>query len=535
MEGTMNKYVDFANIDDILVDLTPGEAKEMEDIENKYLMAFEKWKLEEIKLRPENPPKNWDEEGYLPINKEEEKEWNEYEEKGSKEWHEKRDEWININEAFNEERSVFFDKFQERRFTEMIKKVGIDKFFLDRIKAAEEAIKKVTEENGKSDTTRIYTDYGLNRILGSYNEVIEVSKEVLKKVETIKKENIQNLSFSEILEIIKNQDIGLEADRFLQDYAYLPNSPITKFIKNVSIAKSNTKSNKIPVNKNTKVQETIDLEGGKGIYAYITKNENYEIIFKDLKALKTRQSIAFRKTLNFILIKANEQNVPRQIYFDLEEYQNMAGYKNKDTAYRGAVKNFETLRGLSVGGTITRGKKEIRNKTSYVFISKDITYNQCYIECKPELVEMLSQYFTLLPCWAGELSTKPYDLLDYVFYMARQSQNLKNIKDKKIFNVGLKAINENIGGHEPEATQRHTEYIIDPILNAIEEIEVIQAAAQRTNIKITPIYNFDYKNAYDFLEGYLEIELDEEAINYYIDRNEAQIKRIKKVLARAEK
>lgn len=520
--------MDFEDLNNILEDLTPGEIKEKETIDNKYKELFEKLKTELADLHPEDPPKNYNSKGYDSlenINIEGYKEWKEYEEKGSKEWHNKRKELYNLTEDYKKQVDEFIIRFQERRFTEIIKNVGIEKFFQDRIKAAEAATKKAINEN-KDPETKVYTEYGLNEIIKNYKEVIEISQTVLDKAKFIKKEDIKDLGFSEILELLNNQDV--ETNSFLQDYAYLPNSPITKFIKNISIAKSNTKSNKIPVNKNTKVRETIDLEGGKGIYAYITKNENYEIIFKDLKALKTRQSIAFRKTLNFILIKANEQNVPLQIYFDLEEYQKMAGYKTKNSAYRGAVKNFETIRGLSVGGTITRGKKEIRNKTSYVFISKDITYNQCYIECKPELVEMLSQYFTLLPYWAGELTTKPYDLLDYLFYMARQSQNLKNIKDKKIFNVGLKTINENIGGHDPGETQRHTEYIINPILDAIEEIEDIQAAAQRNNIKITPIYNHDYKNAYDFLEGYLEIELDEEAINYYIDRNDAQIKKSKR-------
>jgi hypothetical protein len=359
------------------------------------------------------------------------------------------------------------------------------------------------------------------------------------KITGLTMEELDQMAVWEVVELV-NEKLAeklpqIVENELIENYCILPNSPITKFIKNVSIAKSNTKAKNIAKSKNVKIQETIDYEGGRGIYDYITTNESYEIIFEELKALKTRQSISLRKTMNFILIKANEQNKPRTITFNLEDYQNMTGYKSKDTAYRGAVRNFEILRGISVGGVVRRGKKEVRNKTSYIFIAKDITYNQCVIECKPELVELLSQYYTLLPIWAGELNTKAYDLLDYIFYMARQSQNLKNIKDKNIFNVSLKSINENIGGHDPDETQRHTEYIINPILDAIEEIEETQAAADRTNIKITPIYNHDYKNAYDFLEGYLEIELDDEALNYYIDRNAARIKEVKKALANSKK
>lgn len=316
-------------------------------------------------------------------------------------------------------------------------------------------------------------------------------------------------------------------DEFLKNYSILPNSPITKVIKNISIAKSNTNATNIPVNKNARLQETIDLQGGRGIYLYFNNNEKYEIVFDNLKALNKRQSIAFRKTLNFILIKANEQNVPNNIYFDLEEYQKMTGYKNKDTAYRGAIRNFDNLRRMSIGGVIGgRGKrKEVRNKATYVFIARDITYNQCCIECKPELVHMLSQYFTLLPTWAGELGTKAYDMLDYIFYMARQKQNLTNIQKNKSFNISLRSINENIGGHDPTKTDRHTQFIINPILDAIEEIEEKQ---QGEGIKITPIYNHDYKNAHDFLEGYLEIQLGKEAINYFIKRHADRQKHLKK-------
>lgn len=351
-------------------------------------------------------------------------------------------------------------------------------------------------------------------------------------------EELDDMAIWQVVEIV-NEKLAeklpqIVENELIENYCILPNSPVTKFVKNISIAKSNTKAKEIPRNKNVKVRETIDLEGGRGIYDYINAQSNYQVVIDDLKALISKKSISVRKTFNFILIKANQQNKPRVISFNLEEYQKMAGYKTKNSAYRGAIRNFETLRGISIGKSSSNYSKS-NYIVSYIFTALKISYNQCYVECNPSIIETLCEYYTLFPTWAGELNTKAYDLLDYIFYMARQSQNLKNIKDKNIFNVSLKSINENIGGHDPGETQRHTEYIINPILDAIEEIEETQAAADRTNIKITPIYNHDYKNAYDFLEGYLEIELDDEALNYYIDRNAARIKEVKKTLARKSK
>ena len=527
----LTKYMDFEDLNNILEDLTPGEIKEKEAIDNKYKELFEKLKTELADLHPEDPPKDYNNKNYGLYTStnftDEYKEWKEYEQKGSKEWHEKRKELYNLTEDYKKQVDDFITRFQERRFTEIIKSVGIEKFFQDRIKAAEAAIKKVINEN-KDPETKVYTEYGLNEIIKTYKEVIEISKDVLDKAKFIKKEDIKDLGFSEILELLNNQD--LETNNFLQNYCILPNSPVTKFVKNISIAKSNTKAKEIPRNKNVKVRETIDLEGGRGIYDYINAQSNYQVVIDDLKALISKKSISVRKTFNFILIKANQQNKPRVISFNLEEYQKMAGYKTKNSAYRGAIRNFETLRGISIGKSSSNYSKS-NYIVSYIFTALKISYNQCYVECNPSIIETLCEYYTLFPTWAGELNTKAYDLLDYIFYMARQSQNLKNIKDKNIFNVSLKSINQNIGGHDPGETQRHTEYIINPILDAIEEIEETQAAADRTNIKITPIYNHDYKNAYDFLEGYLEIELDDEALNYYIDRNAARIKEVKKTLA----
>lgn len=334
--------------------------------------------------------------------------------------------------------------------------------------------------------------------------------------------------YNELENIIQKTIADMFKNNALQDYDFLPNSTPIKFMKNLSIAKSNTKNKRIPVNKNVKVWETPDLQSGSVNYDYIVSDkESYNLKFDNIKSLQSRQSISLRKTLNFIFIKANEQNNPKNIYFDLKEYQEATGYKSKDTAYRGAKRNFEHLRSFSIGGTITRGNKEIRNRTSYIFIAKDISYNQCFIECKPELVEMLSQYFTLLPKWAGELNTKAYDLLDYIFYMARQKQNVCNIQKDKTFNISFKAINDYIGGHDPLKTDRHTQQIIDPIFKAIEEIENTQKGER---LYITPIYNHDYKNVYEFLEGYIEIKLGQEATEYFCNRNKIRNKKMKKSL-----
>lgn len=187
----LTKYIDFEDLEIISKDLTPGEIKEREAIDNKYKELLEKLKTELADLHPEGPPKN-------KYNIENYKEWKEYEKKGSKEWHDKRNELYNLTEDYKKQVDDFIIKVQERRFTEIIKSVGIKKFFQDRIKAAEAAINKAVNGN-KDPKTKVYTDYGLNEIIKTYKEVIKTSKEVLDKLKTIDKNNIKDLSFSELL------------------------------------------------------------------------------------------------------------------------------------------------------------------------------------------------------------------------------------------------------------------------------------------------------------------------------------------------
>lgn len=288
-------------------------------------------------------------------------------------------------------------------------------------------------------------------------------------------------------------------------YDILPNSVATYLIKSLTTKLPKDKLQDI---KSDKVNYTVTLNG-QIILKYDTKSEEYSIYIDDFKALTKRQSAKIRKTLNFLLIKANEQNFPDAIYFTLEDYMHKTGMKSKDSAYRSLKKELDTLMKIELEGSIKRGKKEVRSTKEYIFTGYDVSYNQCYIKCTPSHVKLLSQYFTLLPAWAGKLSTKAYDMLDYIYYLARQNTD-KLIKEG-YFNISLEAINEYLGNPKPDETEHHQQLIIEPILNAIDEIE---DARENNELRITPFYNFDYKNAHDFLQGYLKIELEPKAIEF---------------------
>lgn len=313
----------------------------------------------------------------------------------------------------------------------------------------------------------------------------------------------------------------LETLEIEQFYHIYPNSPVLDIIKRISIAASNNRVMKANKNVKVKAMETLD---GKYLLSYATGKENYEVSVDNALSLKRNQSIMLRKTLNFILIKANDQHYPDQIYFSLAEYMENMGETSKDAAYISAKRELDILLGFKMTGVRTRGKKEIRHAMDYVFTGRDISYNQCYVRCLPSHVEMLCQYFSLLPKWAGELSTKAYDLLDSIYYLARQ--NTSKINSEGHFHISLKSINDRIGGRDPKETERHKQFIIKPILDAIKEIEKIQ---QNNELKITPVHDTNYKNGHDFLQGYLEIEMEKTALDYYKSINKKKEDKMRKL------
>ena len=218
----MNNYISFK--DDFIADLTPEELKEYKEIERKYDIIFKQWE-EQLEIKQKEPG--------LPIDVRNLKE------------HELA-KWNKINDDRLEETLLFYEKVQGRRFTEIIEAVGIEKFFKDRIKSAEEAIKKIEEEYKKESPTRIYTDYGLNSIIDNYKEVIKTSEEVLDKFQSIDKDNIQDfsfsgasLSFSELLDAINIKSSSIEGKEEIellnsilpQNYIIPNNRLIKKMVK----------------------------------------------------------------------------------------------------------------------------------------------------------------------------------------------------------------------------------------------------------------------------------------------------------------
>ncbi len=253
--------------------------------------------------------------------------------------------------------------------------------------------------------------------------------------------------------------------------------------------------------------KVITFSSNKSQFRFYLNQENYKI----LASTSNRQGANTRKLLNFLLTKANEQHFNPTITFDLEELVSRGIYKNKDTAFRGAKKCIDELRTYEVECAAIQGKKEIANVKDYLFYSRKITYGTCNVTTNPNyLPSLCGQYYTPFPRWAYQLPGKAFILADYIYSMARQTRCQDSISKKGSFNMSFKAIAAHLGLPEPEDTHKHKEYIVDPILQAIEEIK----ATSKNEIKLTPVFDHDHRNAQDFLKGFLTVEVEEDVKNY---------------------
>lgn len=285
------------------------------------------------------------------------------------------------------------------------------------------------------------------------------------------------------------------------------------------------------VNRNTKLEDWT-TETGEYTATFENNQGTTTIIFENVDDLVKRYDKSLKKIFAFLLQRAN-QTYFHEACFSLDELVEIGIYSNTDSARVGLNKAMKKLTSIKISGEVKKGKKVVKNGLHVLFTGYEIERGYCTVYINPKFnIPFIAQYFTLLPNWSYRLNNKAFSLIEYIFYLARQTANTKNLKEKGHFNIGFSAINDYLQQPTPKETKNHTRDIIDPILNAITEIEEAQ---EDTSFTFTPRYNFDYKNAVEFLKGYLQIEFTGEALEYFIARANDQEQEFKKVQKRKEK
>jgi len=240
------------------------------------------------------------------------------------------------------------------------------------------------------------------------------------------------------------------------------------------------------------------------------------------------------KMYNFFLQKTNEQYRQEKTTFLLQELVDLGIYANKDSAYRGIKTITDKMMNMHIEGMMIEyeggKKKERRNIKAALIAQRDISYTACHISLPP-IIRENTKYITILPEWNYRLSENGFMLLDYIYFLARQ--NAEKIKKEHIFTISLEAIRVRLGLPTPEKAGKDPKrLILEPIEKAIEDIE---DQRDGTDIKITPVYNPDYKNIHEYLQGYIKIQLDKKAEAYMFKIAKDKEKELKQIEKRKEK
>jgi len=224
----------------------------------------------------------------------------------------------------------------------------------------------------------------------------------------------------------------------------------------------------------------------------------------------SKTSKTFKKLLLFSLQKLAAQNEPLEVGFSLQELVDLGMYATTSNAIRGIKEFFAQQKQTTLSGTLKKGRKTIREEGGVLFYHYHIENGYVKLSVNENFnLDFITNYYTVFPRFAYALSNNAFSLVRYIFFLARQ--NTPSIKDTGSFRINLDSVRENLGLPSPDEVKnrKYKQYIIDPIEDAIEEIEQALETvpeAKEYGFTITPVVP-DSNNIHQWLGGYLEIGL----------------------------
>jgi hypothetical protein len=372
----------------------------------------------------------------------------------------------------------------------------------------------------------------LNEIEKEFNRLSEIHYYKTHQIEEARKKTKEILQriFPGKADLIRAEISIADKINPLGNYIFLPNNSIHQLIKqtlNSPQKVAAVKKGIISTQRNTITEDiSITYNGQDGSIVTIELARAKEL-FKG----RVRGGA---KMYNFFLQKTNEQYRQEKTTFLLQELVDLGIYANKDSAYRGIKTITDKMMNMYIEGIMIEyeggKKKERRNIKAALIAQRDISYTACHISLPP-IIRENTKYITILPEWNYRLSENGFMLLDYIYFLARQ--NTEKIKKEHRFTISLEAIRVRLGLPTPEKAGKDPKrLILEPIEKAIEDIE---DQRDGTDIKITPAYNPDYKNIHEYLQGYIEIQLDNNAEAYMFKIAKDKEKELKQIEKRKEK
>lgn len=257
------------------------------------------------------------------------------------------------------------------------------------------------------------------------------------------------------------------------------------------------------------------------------KNNNKDFTLELLNISQIEKSNKpAKKVFIYILHQLGKQNITENLFndltieFPLTDLVDLGMYANVKTARKGFLTARDVLSDLKIKAIVKAGKsnKEISNLVTPLFLTSGIIKSTCVISLNKEInwKTFALQEFTLLPTTYFRLNSNASDLFYNIFNIARQRG--KELAKKNSFNISFGAIQNWLalpsevdtknskGAVIREATKNPKRDILEPILNALEEIQKKQDSSKQDFI-ITATYNKNGNIIEQLDKGFITVEL----------------------------
>lgn len=240
---------------------------------------------------------------------------------------------------------------------------------------------------------------------------------------------------------------------------------------------------------------------------------NPEVLFPGLTPDKRKRGTAItRKLLPFVLQKMTQQNYPAVVRIELSELVELEAYKTIDGAYKGITRFVQQMSNVDLSWTKKSRGKSVSSSGGVLFYHRERKGGTAYIYVNQQInIQDLASTWTVFPRWAYALKPGAFDLVRYIFFIARQ--NTKQISENNgRFNISMQVIAERMGLPSVDEVQnrRHRQQIRIPIEKAIEEVEERVASTPEAKglFYITPHVDENAPNIEAWLStGYVEVQL----------------------------
>lgn len=398
-----------------------------------------------------------------------------------------------------------------------------------------EEVKKFIREYEKSEKKRVARGYTSYR--GFLLQVIYVQREACKQLnhEDIYNKIVDILEEKAAENYTKPSNEKKKKAITEKGYRKMPQSTLSHdFYRSLTDHPEDAPERKKKYNPHSKVESLMD--GKNLVMRYTAKQRKKtgisqsDVVIKLLDFGEEREGrIPARKLFKRGFDEMNESHALEHIAtpgtdiivdFPLSDLVECGQYKDIDTAYRMTKKAAAVLVSARIKYEIVRGKKESRiAKFTAPFPTITVTYSKCTIKFNGDIDwHDWMEFYSLMPNFCYELSPKAFDLMEYVFYRARQECD--EIADKGCFIISHRALHDNMGLKE-EKTKNPKRDIIEVINNAVNKIsESVQYGGYITEtgtpeIELTP-YGKEERNIKDYLDkGFLTVRFNGEPLDYF--------------------